>query len=85
MSFEVPSRGDINREISANAWTIDDVRESIPVSVVALPPRSRSKTYDHAVSLFQDLGAEVVSEADVGAWADDVAQDLYGVLVTGAR
>jgi hypothetical protein len=85
MSFEVLNRGDLAREISANAWTIDDVVESIPVSVVALPPQRRSKTYDHAVDLFRELGAEVVVESEVRGWAEDVAQELYGVLVTGAR
>lgn len=86
MSFELAAHVDLTQEIRANAWTIDDVVRSIPISVVALPPRGRSKTYDHAVALFESLGAEVVPESTVPAWADDVASSMYETLVgTGRR
>jgi len=48
---------------------------------VTLPPRSRSKTYDHAVELFQRLNAEVVEEAKVPDWAIGVAEEVYPALV----
>jgi hypothetical protein len=81
MSFELGSAADVHREIRANAWTIDDVRPRIPVAVVALPPRRATKNFDHAVDLFDSLGAEVVMEEDVPTWADGVAQSLYDTLV----
>ncbi|MFL5982741.1 MAG: hypothetical protein ACJ74R_13635, partial [Gaiellaceae bacterium] len=64
--------------------TIDDVRRaspSVPLAVIALRPRSRSKIYAHAVDLFTELGADVVEEPEIASWAHDAAQDIYPVLV----
>jgi Protein of unknown function (DUF3037) len=88
MSFEGQSVSDLMQEISANAWTIDDVKRSsgdFPISVVTLPPRSRSKTYDHAVELFRNLDAQVVEESEVEDWAADVAAEMYDYLVPARR
>ena len=84
VSFELGSPAYQMREIRANAWTIDDVGATgLPITVVTLPPRGRSKTYDHAVELFESLNAEVVQEADVPDWAADVVDEVYDSLVGG--
>jgi hypothetical protein len=67
------------REVRANAWTIDDVRNvdaDLPIAVVTLPPRRGSKTYDHAVDLFQGLEADVVQESELDEWAEEAARDV---------
>lgn len=52
ISFEMPERKvELIREIDATAWMIDDVRRVQPelsISVIALPPRGKSSTYDKA-------------------------------------
>ena len=89
MSFESGQNvSDLMRQISANAWTIDDVKSSsadFPISVVTLPPRSRTKTYDHALDLFKNLDAQVVEEPDIEAWAAEVAAEMYDYLVPTRR
>jgi hypothetical protein len=85
MSFESGNASELGREVRANAWTLDDVsnaKNAIPIAVVTLPPlRGHSKTYDHAVELFESLEAEVVEEKDLGPWAEEVAQEVYDDLV----
>jgi hypothetical protein len=78
LSFESRTPNDLQREIRATAWTLDDVAgaSDIPLAVVVLPPKSRSKNYEHATDLFTDLGAEVVPEDEVADWARDVARDI---------
>jgi hypothetical protein len=48
---------------------------------VTIPPPRGSKTYTHAVSLFTDLGAEVVPEEEVSEWASDATAAVYRDLV----
>ena len=83
MSFESGNRAELAREVRANAWTIDDVQNTkggIPISIVTLPPLSgHSKTYDHAVDLFQSLEAEIVKENELDPWAEEVAEEYYDV------
>jgi Protein of unknown function (DUF3037) len=87
MSFELRSPNELSREVGANAWTIDDVTNALDleIAVVALPPRSQSKTYDHAVNLFESLGADVVPEPEIDDWASDVAHEVYPELRGAAR
>jgi hypothetical protein len=85
MSFDHGNRGDLLREVRANAWTIDDVHSAsdIPIAVVMIPPRRATKAYEHAFELFESLEAEVVDESDVSDWAQEVVRDLYPRLVSG--
>jgi hypothetical protein len=79
------------REVRANAWTIDDVRNvdaELPIAVVTLPPRRGSKTYAHAIDLFEGLEADVVEEAEIDEWAKDAARDVspqLGLRGSGSR
>jgi Protein of unknown function (DUF3037) len=82
ISFELGVPAYLSREVRATAWTLDDVRPSgLPITVVTLPPRGKSKTYDHAVALFSDLEARVVEEADVPDWAAEVTDEIYPALI----
>jgi DUF3037 family protein len=79
LSFESGIASQLRREIAATAWTVDDVRSAapdLPVTVVALPPRSGgSKTFDHAVELFESLEARVVREDEVSEWAPEAVHE----------
>jgi Protein of unknown function (DUF3037) len=79
LSFEVPASRELEKEVDAVAWAIDDVHraaESPALAVVALPPKSRSRVFDRAVNVFRGLGATVVQEDEIGAWATDTAMAL---------
>jgi Protein of unknown function (DUF3037) len=86
LSFEARSPADVLKEISATAWTIDDVRNAIkiPMAVIALLPKSRSKSYDRAERVFTGLGATLVPEDEISDWAKDAARDAH-VVRAGSR
>jgi hypothetical protein len=77
ISFEGHARNEMSREVDATAWTIDDVRKSnhdLAITVVALPPRTSSKSFDTARRIFDGLGARVVEEPDIESWAQESIQ-----------
>lgn len=78
ISFEVPGTRFLDKEISATAWLIEDVKretQDLPIAVMALPPvleRANDvslSTYKRAAGTFRELGAEVVLEAELAPWA----------------
>lgn len=76
LSFEGPVTREQEREIAETAWALDDVRAQfprVPLSVVALPPKTGSKTYNRARHVFDGLGAKVVTEDEVEDWAAETA------------
>jgi hypothetical protein len=76
LSFEVPPTGELAKDIDATAWAIDDVKKkdrTVPLAVIALPPKTKSRTFERAVRVFEGLKADVVLEEDVPDWASDVA------------
>jgi hypothetical protein len=77
ISFEGHARKELSREVDATAWTIDDVHKSNPdldITIVALPPRTTSKSFDTARRIFEGLGARVVEEAEIESWAQESAR-----------
>ena len=76
ISFEIPNKVKIAREVDAAAWAIKDVKEaqpSLPIAVFALPPtRGPQDIYDRASSTFIELGAQVVTQSMLSKWAGDV-------------
>lgn len=77
LSFEGPHTPALEREVKASAWAVDDIRNrtrELELAVVALPPRTRSKTYDHAAHVITELGATFVAEQETDAWANHVAE-----------
>ncbi len=86
LSFEGPHSKDLENEIDATAWSIDDVKtanRSLDLAVVVLPPKSaKSKTFLRAVRVFEGLKAEVIEEPEAEAWAHDRASKLEKKLVS---
>jgi Protein of unknown function (DUF3037) len=77
LSFEGPHTPALEREVKASAWAVDDIRKrtrDLELAVVALPPRTKSKTYDHAAHVIRELGAEFVAEPETDDWANHVAE-----------
>jgi hypothetical protein len=77
-SFEGSLTAELGKQIEAIAYELRDVRDynvSLPLSVVALPPRSRfTKSLERAEKIFTAVGAQLVLEPDVGSWASDTAR-----------
>lgn len=83
ISFEGPVSKDLEREVDAAAWSIDDVLRADPnlsVGVVTLPPKSKSKIYDRAVYVFEGLHATVVAEGEVPVWASTTSKAIGPAL-----
>ncbi len=77
LSFEGPHTPALEREVKASAWAVDDIRKrrrDLELAVVALPPRTKSKTYDHAAHVIRELGATFVAEQETDDWANHVAE-----------
>jgi hypothetical protein len=85
LSFEGPHSKDLEKEIDATAWAIDDVKsadKSLDLAVLVLPPKSaKSKTFDRAVHVFEGLKAEVVEEPEAESWAQEHAKRLEKRLI----
>lgn len=80
LSFEGPHTKDLEKEIDATAWSIDDVKsanKNLELAVVVLPPKSsRSKSFMRAIHVFEGLKADVVEEPDAELWAQESAMRL---------
>ncbi|MGD0115994.1 MAG: DUF3037 domain-containing protein [Dehalococcoidia bacterium] len=81
LSFEVPESADLERDVHALAWAIDDVlpgKESLKLAVIALPPKGRQAVsiYKKAKEIYTSLGARFVVENEIGRWADEIAADV---------
>lgn len=77
LSFEVPDRTNLVKDIDTTAWAISDVKGADPqldVAIVALAPKSHSKAYERAVKTFGDLRAEFLTDQRViDEWARKAA------------
>ena len=79
LSFEVPRSRKLDKEISATAWLIEDVKrvdEDFPIGVVLLPPAAETDKYQRAIRIFDELHADVVLEHDLSRWADSMVQRI---------
>lgn len=78
LSFEGSLNAELGKQIEAIAYELRDVRDcnvSLPLSVVALPPRSRSsRSLERANKIFRAVGAQLILEPDVNDWASDTAR-----------
>lgn len=86
LSFEGPHSKDLEKEIDATAWSIDDVKSAnadLELAVVVLPPKSStSKTFVRAVHVFEGLKAQVVEEDEAESWAQERAKQLQNKLAS---
>lgn len=75
LSFEIRSKGLLQREVDATAWALDDVRrldEDMPLAVFILPPTNipAERVFSSASKVFKGLGAKVMDdERAIGRWA----------------
>lgn len=79
LSFEVPISRKLDKDISATAWLVQDVKRAhndLPIGVVVLPPSNKSDNFDQAIRTFDELGAEVVYEHELSRWADSMVQRI---------
>nr|ATZ76402.1 DUF3037 superfamily protein [uncultured bacterium] len=79
ISFEIADPREIEKQVDAASWAVDDVKRSVsklPIGVVTLPPKAAGETsdmYGNAKKVLNRLGAEVLDEVDVQAWATRMA------------
>ncbi len=79
LSFEVDDSAGLRKDVDATAWAIDDVKKrnrSLPLAVLALPPRKESEIFVSAERIFKGLGAAVVPEDQMGQWARKEAKRI---------
>jgi hypothetical protein len=76
LSFEVGNEADLNRDIDAVAWAVDDVRKNdktLPLSVLAVGLGSHADAEKRTRRILKGLGARLISEQQIGSWARDAA------------
>ena len=75
ISFEVRSKANLQREVDATAWALDDVRrlnKDMPLAVFVLPPTNAEaeQVFRAAAKTFKALGAKVMQdEPAMARWA----------------
>jgi len=77
LSFAKPPSGELENEVNAAAWHIGDIlaaSSDFPIGVVVIPPARSREDYTNAVNLYRKMGAEVVEEPEVPAWASATAR-----------
>ncbi|MGC8541996.1 MAG: DUF3037 domain-containing protein [Phycisphaerae bacterium] len=79
ISFEIADEREIEKQVDAAAWAIEDVRKQLaelPIGVVTLPPKvtgERDNVYANAKKIFVNLNADALDEAALPAWAQQAA------------
>jgi hypothetical protein len=73
LSFEKSGILEVQKDVDATAWAIDDVRKSpatrdLPVAVLALPPSGRFQPYMSARRIFRALDVRLISESGMRDW-----------------
>jgi len=92
ISFEVPWSKELVKQVHAAEWSIHDIQgkyTELALSVTVLPPKESGNLefFEKAERNFSALGAMVVRESDVNAWAENEASRIAGYLkrTTGYR
>jgi hypothetical protein len=78
MSFEGRHTNELQREIDATAWAVDDIYKASPdlsIAILTLPPRTTGKRYETAKRIYEGLGARVVEESEATDWARSSVTD----------
>jgi hypothetical protein len=76
LSFQIPETRKLDKEVSASAWIVQDVKlefPDLPIGIVVSPPREPNQRYQDAIGAFRELNAEVIQENDLNGWADRMA------------
>jgi hypothetical protein len=79
LSFELPDLSILKKTLDATAWAVDDVKgqnPDFPIAVMALPPQPGPESYPRALEfyerarkVYEGLGAKVLTEDQLEAWA----------------
>lgn len=72
LSFEVPVSTELERDVDALAWAIDDIlraHDKPKLGVIALPPTDKNREYERARRIYEGLKAEFVLASEVDDWA----------------
>jgi hypothetical protein len=72
LSFEVDKGPELNRDVDAAAWILEDVSKKhphMPIAMFLLPPSGISAPYERAKKLFPKLNGEIVTEQKMPQWA----------------
>ena len=84
LSFEIADSRILGLEVDSTAFAISDIRardkdSDLPLAVLTLPPRGKSKLFGKAQTLFDALKAEVVESEDaMNRWAKKTARKELG-------
>ena len=76
-SFEGSDLENVAIDVRATAWAFEDVKRKTPdidLAVVFLAPDPGNPEVIGASRIFDDLGADVVQEADIVDWAESIAE-----------
>jgi len=86
ISFELPEARKLKTHIDAFAWSIRDVHDrdpAFPIGVVTLPPKPDNEEharlqelYEQTVTVYTDLGAEILNENNIEMWAQKVINKI---------
>lgn len=82
LSFEAPPSRDLENEVSAVAWALDDVRsldQDLPLGVLVILPRWPREDYRRAQRLCETLAVALIPESEVGNWT---ARTVAGIRTT---
>jgi hypothetical protein len=75
VSFETGSPRMQQRDTDAIAFALEDVaraKKPVPLSVLVLPPRQRTPTYNRARHIFREIDAPIVVERGLERWAENL-------------
>lgn len=78
ISFELPSRDDLQVEVDACAWAISDVRmvkPELPLTVVTIGD-TQKRLLDRARGMYESLGTRLIYESHIEDWARGLASEL---------
>jgi len=81
LSFEVDREPELNRDVDAAAWILEDVgkkHKHLPIAMFLLPPSRPSAPYERARKLFPKLNGEIVTEQKMPQWARRQARAFAG-------
>lgn len=71
---------DLRKDVSATAWTLEDVGQTDDapkLAVLVAPPADANRPdYVQGTKLFKDLGADVIKESGISGWANKFVKDL---------
>jgi hypothetical protein len=86
ISFEGPEAKGLENVLDALAWAVADVKAqdpSLPLAVATLPPTDDAKhsaklqdLYERSLSIYREIGAEVLNEDQVQDWASRIASRI---------